>query len=67
MVSKRKYCTSYEIQEKLDANFKASNINDLCASIQHHICTYLLKPVAKLMKEREVLGLAVVGGVSAKC
>jgi len=52
-------------QEKLDANFKASNINDLCASIQHHICTYLLKPVAKLMKEREVLGLAVVGGVSA--
>jgi len=52
-------------QLKMNTNFVAENIQDLCASIQNHICTYLLKPVKKIMAQKSMQGVAIVGGVSA--
>lgn len=52
-------------QEKVTPNFIEENMADLCASIQHHICSYLLKPVEKLVQEQDISSLSIVGGVSA--
>ena len=52
-------------QIKNNPSFIRENLNDLCASIQNHICTYLLKPIKLLLMDNEIKGLGIVGGVSA--
>lgn len=46
-------------------NFIQDNINDLCASIQHCIVSFLLKKLHKAMKDTGVKQVAIAGGVSA--
>ncbi|MBR5783663.1 MAG: tRNA (adenosine(37)-N6)-threonylcarbamoyltransferase complex transferase subunit TsaD [Bacteroidales bacterium] len=46
-------------------NFIEENKNDLCASIQHCIVSFLLKKLHKAMKDTGVKQVAIAGGVSA--
>lgn len=52
-------------QTKANAHFIEEHLEDLCASIQHHIVSYLLKPVEKIMVAKGIQQLGLVGGVSA--
>lgn len=57
----------YFIQEqtKLNANFVAENLNDICASYQAHLIKYLLKNLLAVSKETNIKQIAIAGGVSA--
>lgn len=57
----------YFIQNNLqkNENFIVENLNDICASYQHHLITVLLKNVVKALKETGIKHLAIAGGVSA--
>lgn len=46
-------------------NFIEENKNDLCASIQHTIVSFLLKKLTKAMNKTGVRQVAIAGGVSA--
>lgn len=50
---------------KESPNFIQENINDLCASIQHCIVSFLLKKLKKAMADTGVTQVAIAGGVSA--
>ena len=50
---------------KESPNFIQENINDLCASIQHCIVSFLLKKLKKAMVDTGVTQVAIAGGVSA--
>ncbi len=57
----------YFIQEqtKLNSNFVAENLNDICASYQAHLIKYLLKNLLAVSKETNIKQIAIAGGVSA--
>jgi N6-L-threonylcarbamoyladenine synthase len=57
----------YFIQEhvKANPNFIAENLNDICASYQAHLITYLLKNLLAVSKETNITQIAIAGGVSA--
>ena len=57
----------YFIQEntKANANFVSENIQDICASYQAHLITYLLKNLLAVSKETGIKQIAIAGGVSA--
>lgn len=57
----------YFIQEqtKLNSNFIEENINDICASYQAHLISYLLKNLLAISKETNIKQIAIAGGVSA--
>ena len=57
----------YFIQEqtKLNTNFVAENLNDICASYQAHLINYLLKNLLAVSKETNIKQIAIAGGVSA--
>lgn len=57
----------YFIQEqtKLNSNFIEENINDICASYQAHLISYLLKNLLAISKETSIKQIAIAGGVSA--
>lgn len=57
----------YFIQNNLQKNeqFVTENLNDICASYQHHLIQVLLKNVKDVLKETGIHELAVAGGVSA--
>ena len=57
----------YFLQKKIqeDPGFIKKNLEDLCASIQHHIVSYLLKTVELAAKDHELSNFGLVGGVSA--
>jgi N6-L-threonylcarbamoyladenine synthase len=57
----------YFIQEqtKLNSNFIEENINDICASYQAHLISYLLKNLLAISKETTIKQIAIAGGVSA--
>ena len=57
----------YFIQEqtKLNSNFIAQNMNDICASYQAHLIQYLLKNLLAVSKETNIKHIAIAGGVSA--
>lgn len=57
----------YFIQNNLqkDADFVTKNLNDICASYQHHLITVLLKNAKLVLKETGIKHLAIAGGVSA--
>lgn len=57
----------YFIQEqtKLNSNFIAENLNDICASYQAHLIKYLLKNLLAVSKETGIKQITIAGGVSA--
>lgn len=57
----------YFIQEqtKLNSNFIEENINDICASYQAHLISYLLKNLLAISRETSIKQIAIAGGVSA--
>jgi N6-L-threonylcarbamoyladenine synthase len=57
----------YFIQEqtKLNSNFIAQNMKDICASYQAHLIQYLLKNLLAVSKETNIKHIAIAGGVSA--
>lgn len=57
----------YFIQEQtqLNSNFIEENINDICASYQSHLISYLLKNLLAISKETNIKQIAIAGGVSA--
>ena len=52
-------------EQKRDANFIESNLNDLCASIQHTIIEILLEKIDNAVKQTGIKNIAIAGGVSA--
>lgn len=57
----------YLIQEhtKQDPLFIEQNLNDICASYQAHLITYLLKNLKAVAKETGIKEICIAGGVSA--
>ncbi len=57
----------YFIQDnvKLNPNFVAENLNNICASYQTHLIKYLLKNLISISKETNITHIAIAGGVSA--
>jgi N6-L-threonylcarbamoyladenine synthase len=52
-------------QKLKDPLFIKNNLNDICASLQNHLVTMLLKRVEKASKETGIKQIAIAGGVSA--
>lgn len=50
---------------KTNPNFVQENLNDICASIQHTIVSYLLRKLKKAAKEHQISTITLAGGVSA--
>lgn len=51
--------------QKQEQGFIQDNINDLCASVQHAICTILIKKMQKAIKQTVIRNICLAGGVSA--
>jgi N6-L-threonylcarbamoyladenine synthase len=52
-------------EKKKDENFVEKNLNDICASIQHHLVTMLLKRLEQASVKTGISEIAIAGGVSA--
>ena len=52
-------------QQKLNPNFLAEQMDDVCASVQSRIVSILLNKVKKAVKQTGVKDVAIAGGVSA--
>jgi N6-L-threonylcarbamoyladenine synthase len=52
-------------QEKIDPDFIAKNLNDICASVQYSIVNILLNKLKRAAKEYDIKDVAIAGGVSA--
>lgn len=52
-------------QMKMDPSFIQSNLNDLCASIQHSIVSILMDKLELASKQEGINQIAIAGGVSA--
>lgn len=50
---------------KKDEAFVERNLNDICASIQHTIVSYLMRKLKKAVQETGIKEIAIAGGVSA--
>ncbi len=57
----------YFLQKEVrkDASFVTHNINDLCASIQHTIVSYLISKMDKAIAETGIIHIGIAGGVAA--
>jgi N6-L-threonylcarbamoyladenine synthase len=57
----------YFIQNHLqkDPDFVKNNLNDICASYQHHLINVLLRNVRAVLKHTGITQLGIAGGVSA--
>lgn len=57
----------YHLQREMraDESFIKNNLNDICASYQNHIVSYLLGNLRKAIAEFGVKDIALAGGVSA--
>ncbi len=51
--------------KKKDENFVEHNLNDICASIQQHLVTMLLKKLEAASEQTGITEIAIAGGVSA--
>jgi N6-L-threonylcarbamoyladenine synthase len=49
---------------KADEHFIKNNLNDICASYQHHLVSLLIKNVRRVLRDKEISDLALAGGVS---
>lgn len=54
-----------QAEMKKDEDFIEDNLNDICASYQHHIVSYLLTNLEEAIKQYNVSDIALAGGVSA--
>ena len=52
-------------QEKINPNFVAENLADICASVQYSIVNILLSKLKKAAKQYGIRDIAIAGGVSA--
>ncbi|SMC89801.1 tRNA (adenosine(37)-N6)-threonylcarbamoyltransferase complex transferase subunit TsaD [Pedobacter nyackensis] len=52
-------------QEKLNPEFIAENLNDICASVQHSIVHILLNKLKRAAAQYGIKEIAIAGGVSA--
>jgi len=52
-------------QEKLNPDFIAENLNDICASVQHSIVHILLNKLKRAAAQYGIKEIAIAGGVSA--
>ncbi|MFN4123809.1 MAG: tRNA (adenosine(37)-N6)-threonylcarbamoyltransferase complex transferase subunit TsaD [Flavobacteriales bacterium] len=52
-------------EEKKNKDFKQEHLNDICASYQHTIVSYLLMKFQKAMELYQVKSIGLAGGVSA--
>ena len=52
-------------QVKKNSSFIEENKNDLCASIQHTIVSFLIEKLKKAAKQYHITEIAIAGGVSA--
>jgi N6-L-threonylcarbamoyladenine synthase len=52
-------------EKKTDENFVEKNLNDICASIQHHLVTMLLKRLEQASVQTGITEIAIAGGVAA--
>ena len=52
-------------QEKIDPDFIAKNLDDICASVQYSIVNILLNKLKRAAKEYGIKDVAIAGGVSA--
>lgn len=52
-------------QREQNPDFVEQNLNDICASIQHTIVSYLMRKLKKAAKETGITEIAISGGVSA--
>lgn len=50
---------------KEDPDFVSKNLQDICASYQHHLVSVLLKNARRVLKETGITQFAIAGGVSA--
>lgn len=57
----------YFIQNNVqkEPDFVTKNLNDICASYQHHLVQVLLKNAKAVLKDTGITSLAIAGGVSA--
>lgn len=57
----------YFIQKETqrNADFIKENLNDICASYQHHLISVTIKKTVALLQETGITQLAIAGGVSA--
>jgi N6-L-threonylcarbamoyladenine synthase len=51
--------------QKQEAGFIETNLNDLCASVQHTICNILIKKMKKAINQTGIKQICLAGGVSA--
>jgi N6-L-threonylcarbamoyladenine synthase len=59
------YKEEFRATEEERAAFIQANMNDICASIQHRICTILLNKLKKAAIETDIKNICLAGGVSA--
>jgi N6-L-threonylcarbamoyladenine synthase len=52
-------------ETKRDNDFVAKNINNLCASIQHTIVSYLINQLEQAMIQTKITHIGIAGGVAA--
>ncbi|MFT5512308.1 MAG: N6-L-threonylcarbamoyladenine synthase, partial [Bacteroidia bacterium] len=52
-------------QKELQPDFVEQNLNDICASIQHTIVSYLMRKLKKAVHDTGITEIAISGGVSA--
>ncbi|MCF8278015.1 MAG: tRNA (adenosine(37)-N6)-threonylcarbamoyltransferase complex transferase subunit TsaD [Flavobacteriales bacterium] len=57
----------YHLQHemKVDSDFIVKNLNDICASYQHHLVGYLMSKLSDAILQFNVKHIALAGGVSA--
>ena len=54
-----------QAQKKIDPDFAANNLNDICASVQHTIIKMLMNKLQKAAKNLGIKQVGIAGGVSA--
>lgn len=59
------YKPAFTASEEERKEFIASNLNDICASVQHRIITILFNKLTKAAKDTGIHDICIAGGVSA--
>lgn len=62
---KTSFLYKLQAEMKQDKGFIEQNINDICASYQHHVVQYLLTNLEQAVESYAVKDIALAGGVSA--
>ncbi|MBS1681806.1 MAG: tRNA (adenosine(37)-N6)-threonylcarbamoyltransferase complex transferase subunit TsaD [Bacteroidetes bacterium] len=52
-------------RKKEDENFVEKNLNDICASLQHHLVQMLMQKLKRAVRQTDINQIAIAGGVAA--